>query len=56
MNEQKIYKYEDDYVVKIGWGQYSSILSSTIYSRGNDSEGLIDTGKTLADIIEFLSK
>ena len=56
MDKKKIYKFGDDYVVKFGWGQYTSIISSTTYSRDNEYKGMKYTGKTLADVIEFLGK
>ena len=56
MDNKKIYKYGDDYVIKFGWGQYASILNSTTYSRDNEYKGMQDTGKTLADIVEFLEQ
>ena len=54
MDNKKIYKYGDDYVIKYGWGQYASILTSTTYSRDNEYKGMQDTGKTLADIVKFI--
>ena len=54
--DKKIYKFGDDYVVKFGWGQYVSIISSTVYSRDNEYKGMQETGKTLADIIEFIER
>ena len=54
MDNKKIYKYGDDYVIKFGWGQYASILNSTTYSRDNEYKGMQDTGKTLADIVKFI--
>ena len=56
MDNKKIYKYGDDYVIIYGWGQYASILTSTTYSRDNEYKGMQYTGKTLEDIVKFLEQ
>ena len=53
MEDKRIYKFNDDYVIEYGYEQYASVIGSTCYSGYSKSQ-LIDTGKTLIDIINFI--
>ena len=53
MENKRIYKFNDDYVIEYGYEQYASVIGSTCYSGYSKSQ-LIDTGKTLIDIINFI--
>lgn len=55
MENKTIYKFKDDYVIEYGYEQYASVIGSNCYSGYSKSQ-LVKTGKTLADLIEFLQK
>ena len=53
MENKTIYKFKDDYVIEYGYEQYASVIRSNCYSGYSKSQ-LINTGKTLADIVKFI--
>ena len=53
MKNKAIYKFKDDYVIEYGYEQYASVIGSNCYSGYSKSQ-MIDTGKTLADIVKFI--
>ena len=53
MKNKTIYKFKDDYVIEYGYEQYASVIGSNCYSGYSKSQ-LINTGKTLADIVKLI--